>query len=92
MHLPSAVRGDLIGRLAAAVRVGGTPLVVGHHPSDLEVEGIRRPHLPDMFATGEQMAEVLDPAEWTIETAAPTRAATDPDGNPVTITDAVRRG
>lgn len=89
LHLPSAMRGGMIGRLAAAVRVGGTLLVVGHHPSDMEVAGMRRPHLPDMYATGEQMAEALDHAEWTVETPSPTRAATDPDGNPVTITDAV---
>jgi SAM-dependent methyltransferase len=89
LHLPPAARADVLARLAAAVRVGGTLLVVGHHPSDMEVAGMRRPHLPDMFATGEQMAEALDPAAWTIEASAPTRAATDPDGHPVTITDAV---
>jgi trans-aconitate methyltransferase len=89
LHLPTAVHRNMIGRLAAAVRPGGTLLVVGHHPSDMEVAGMRRPHLPDMYATGEHMAEALDPADWTIATPAPTRAATDPDGHPVTLTDAV---
>lgn len=91
MHLPEPMREALHRRLAAAVRPGGTLLVVGHHPADLEVESMRRPHLPDMFATAEQMATVLDPAEWAIETTAPQRQAADPDGNVVTISDAVLR-
>lgn len=70
------------------MRAGGTLLYVTHHPYDLEVAGLR-PHLPAMFATGEQMAESLDPAAWTITTAAPDRAGEDTDGNPVTLHDAV---
>ena len=75
---------------AVAVRPGGTLLYVTHHPFDLEVAGLR-PHLPEMFATGEQMAESLDPATWTITTAAPDRPGKDADGNPVTLHDAVLR-
>jgi hypothetical protein len=44
-----------------------------------------------MFATGEDMATVLDPAEWAIETGDPERQATDSDGTVVTIRDAVVR-
>lgn len=91
IHLPGPARESLHRRLAAAVRPGGMLLVVGHHPADMEVESMQRPHLPGMFATAEQMAEVLAPAEWAIETAAPQRQAKDPDGNDVTITDAILR-
>jgi hypothetical protein len=42
-----------------------------------------------MFATGEQLAAALDPAAWTITTAAPDRPGADKDGNPVTLHDAV---
>ena len=43
------------------------------------------------MVTAEVMAEVLDPAEWRIDTSAPEREAVDPDGVTVTITDAVLR-
>ncbi|HEY0816967.1 MAG TPA: methyltransferase domain-containing protein [Pseudonocardia sp.] len=91
IHLPGPMRESLHRRLAAAVHQGGTLLVVSHHPADLEIDSMQRPHLPDMFATAEQMATVLDPAQWDIETAAPQREATDPEGNVVTIRDAVLR-
>jgi SAM-dependent methyltransferase len=88
VHLPALHREALVRRLAAAVRPGGTLLFVAHHPADLEVAGLR-PHMPEMFATGEQLAELLDPAAWTIATAAPDRPGQDGEGNPVTLHDAV---
>lgn len=90
MHMPAAMRNALHRRLAAAVRPGGTLLVVGHHPSDLETS-MRRPHLPEMFATPQEMAAVLDPAQWDIETGAPERQSADAEGTLVTIRDAVVR-
>jgi SAM-dependent methyltransferase len=89
MQLPTAARESLHRRLAAAVRPGGTLLVVSHHPADLET--IRHDFPPDLFATGEQMATVLDPAEWDIETGDPQRQATDPEGVTCTVRDAVLR-
>jgi hypothetical protein len=44
-----------------------------------------------MFPTGENMAAVLDPAEWAIETGDPERQATDSDGTVIVIRDAVVR-
>jgi SAM-dependent methyltransferase len=89
IHLPRRERESLHRRLAAAVRPGGTLLVVSHHPADLDTG--HRPGLPEMFATGEEMAAVLDPAEWSIETGQPHRQATFPDGQTYTIHDAVLR-
>lgn len=89
MQLPPPARESVHRRLAAAVRPGGTLLVVGHHPSDLET--IRRPFPAQLFATGEQMAAVLDPGEWVIETGAAQRQAPGPEGTILTIRDAVLR-
>lgn len=90
MHLPDPERAMLHRRLAAAVRPGGTLLIVGHHPSDLDVPGVRRPRLRDLMFTAEQVAAVLDPQEWaSIRAETVPRSTTDPDGNPVTIHDAV---
>jgi SAM-dependent methyltransferase len=89
VHLPRAARESLHRRLAAAVRPGGTLLVVSHHPADLDT--VQRPFPQEMFATGEEMAAVLDPAEWAIETGAPQRQANGPDGTLVTLRDALLR-
>jgi len=76
-------------RLAAAVRPGGTLLIVGHHPSDLHTS-MGRPNLPDMLYTAEQVAAVLDPDDWQIiVAAAPERQTADPDGRLITIRDTV---
>ncbi len=89
MQLPGPERESLHRRLAAAVRPGGSLLVVGHHPSDMETS-VRRPKVRDLFFTAEQIAEILNPAEWEIITAgAPARETTDPEGRTVTIHDTV---
>ncbi|WP_257226114.1 type 12 methyltransferase [Rhodococcus opacus] len=91
MPLPGPAREALHRRLAGAVRPGGRLLVVGHHPSDLETS-VGRPNVPDMLFTPEQVAAVLDAAEWEIlVSAAPSREARDPEGRPVTVLHAVRR-
>ena len=89
IHLPRAAREDLHRRLAAAVRPGGTLLIVSHHPADIETAN--RPNAPDMFATAAEMAAVLDPAAWDIEAAEPERQATLPDGWTGRVRDAVLR-
>jgi hypothetical protein len=81
----------LFDRLAAAVAPGGTLLVVGHHPSDMETT-MPRPKMPEVFFTGDEIADRLDPGLWEIVTnAGPGRTATDPEGRPVTIHDTVLR-
>ena len=91
LHLPAAGRAAVFSTLAAAVASGGTLLIVGHHPSDLQTT-MPRPPLPELFYTGDDIASLLGAGDWDIVTnAAPGREATDPDGNAVTIHDAVFR-
>ena len=81
----------MLGHLTAAVAPGGTLLIVGHHPSDLQTT-MPRPPMPERFFTGDDIAAMLAPGQWTIITnAAPGRTATDPEGNSVTIHDTVLR-
>ena len=89
LHLPEDQRQSVHRRLAAAVRPGGTFLVVSHHPADMDT--MHRPYPLGIVPTGEDMATVLDPAEWAIETGDPERQATDSDGTVVAIRDAVVR-
>ncbi len=91
MHLPKRPREALFRALAAAVASGGSLLIVGHHPSDLQT-AIPRPPLPELFFTASDVAALLDPHGWDIVvSAARERAATDPAGRTVTIHDAVLR-
>jgi len=91
LHLPSAPRRRVFGRLAGAVALGGTLLIVGHHPSDLETT-MPRPQEPDLFFTGDELVGQLPLEEWEIVTnAAIARTATDPDGHAVTVHDTVLR-
>jgi SAM-dependent methyltransferase len=91
MQLPQPALASLHRTLAAAVRPGGTLLIVGHHPSDLETSA-HRPHRPDVMFTADQVAATLDPDEWEIAAAiAPGRQMLDPDGQQITIRDAVLR-
>ena len=61
MHLAAAELAAMHRRLAAAVRPGGTLLVVAHHPDDLHVN-VGRTGRADMFRSAEQVAASLDPA------------------------------
>jgi SAM-dependent methyltransferase len=90
LHLPKDPREALFRRLAAAVAPGGSLLIVGHHPSDLQT--IPRPLSPDRFFTAPDIAALLDPRGWDIVVrAARARGATDPTGRPVTLHDVVLR-
>jgi trans-aconitate methyltransferase len=90
LHLPAAPRRVLFSHLAEAVVPGGTLLVVGHDPSDMNTT-VPRPNLAEMGWTADEAAAGLSDG-WVIEIAeARPRLATDPDGNQVTIHDAVLR-
>jgi SAM-dependent methyltransferase len=88
MQLPPEPRTRLFSALAAAVRAGGTLLVVGHHPSDLAT-GVARPPMPELFYSSDEIAGLLDDS-WTVEVSeARPRPASTPDGVEVTVHDAV---
>jgi len=89
MHLPERPRKSLFQRLAGSVAPGGTLLLVGHHPSDLQTT-VPRPPMPELFFTASEIAVSLDTHTWEIAVvAAPERSTTDPEGQTVTIHDAV---
>jgi cyclopropane fatty-acyl-phospholipid synthase-like methyltransferase len=89
MHLPGEARRNLFARLAAAVTPGGTLLIVGHHPSDLQTTA-HRMHFPDMMFTAEEVAASLDPTVWEVLAAeARPRTTVDPQGRDILIHDAV---
>jgi SAM-dependent methyltransferase len=90
MQLPPELRAPLFRALADAVRPGGTLLVVGHHPSDLG-SGVRRPPMPELFYTSDEVAGLLDDT-WSVDVnEARSRQAATTDGVEVTIHDAVLR-
>ncbi len=89
LHLPPDTRSRSVQRMADAVAPGGDLLLCAHHPSDLEIPGLR-PNMPELFCTAEELAGFLDPAAWEIVTAdAPQRTVNGPEGTPVTIRDTV---
>jgi len=91
LHLPGALRHTFFAGLAAAVRDGGTLLIVGHHSMDLETT-LQRPNHPELMFTGDELAGDLGGDGWEIVTnVAAEREATDPDGRPVTAHDTVFR-
>jgi SAM-dependent methyltransferase len=88
MQLPPEPRTRLFSSLAAAVRPGGTLLIVGHHPSDLG-SGVPRPPMPEVFYTSEEVAGLLDDSWDVAVSEARPRPAITPEGAEVTIHDAV---
>ena len=90
LHPPAGAREDVFARLAGAVAPGGTLLLVGHHPSDLQTT-MPRPNLPEVFFTAEGVAQALGD-EWEIVTAeARPHSATDHEGREVTVRDSILR-
>ncbi len=75
-------------RAGAAVRPGGTLLVVAHHPHDIE-SGVREPHGPDLLFPPDRVVEALDSDDWDIRVAAAPSREQVIDGTPVTVTDSV---
>jgi SAM-dependent methyltransferase len=88
LHLPPQQRTVVYAALATAVAPGGILLAVGHHPSDMDA-GIGRPPWREMYFTAGQLAADLDDGWEIIATDTRARSLTGPDGEPVTIHDAV---
>ena len=90
MQLSPPQRDDLYRALAVLVADGGTLLVVGHHPSDLETAAHLRPHCPELMFTPDDIAGLLEPHDWQIVTAeARRRSVIDGDGRDIDVQDAV---
>jgi 2-polyprenyl-3-methyl-5-hydroxy-6-metoxy-1,4-benzoquinol methylase len=87
MHLAGAELVALHTRLAAAVRPGGTLLVVGHQPDEHHAYAAQ----PDMFRSAEDLAASLDPGDWDIIVAGAFGRSAILDGQPVTFADTVLR-
>ena len=89
LHVTKAEQQALFRNLAAAVAPGGTLLVVGHDLSDMAK--LPRPDLREYGWTAEEVAATLGEG-WSIEAAeARPRQATGPDGDEITISDAILR-
>ena len=89
VHPPGSTA-DLVARLAAAVAPGGTLLVVGHQHSEHPASD---PHAPiaESHVAVDDLAAVLDPAQWEVVVAEVRHRATVHDGHPVELADAVLR-
>lgn len=91
LHLPRESREAPFDRLAAAVAPAGTLLIVAHHPSDMQITGLR-PQLPELFYTASEVAGSLDPDQWHVLVAdARPRKTIDSEGRTIRIHDAVLR-
>jgi SAM-dependent methyltransferase len=90
LQLPQPDRVALHHRLADLVAPGGTLLIVGHHPSDLETAGHVRPRHGDVLFLPEEITALLDSGSWTV-VAAESRPRTmiDSDGSTLQVADAV---
>jgi SAM-dependent methyltransferase len=90
MHVPRPARDALHRRLAELVAPGGTLLVVGHHPSDLETAAHVRPRRSDLLFLPEEIVALLDPSSWAIAAAeSRLRTMIDGDGRTLQVADAV---
>lgn len=90
MHVPLPDRDALHRRLANLVAPGGTLLVVGHHPSDLDTAPHIRPRHGDVLFLPEEITALLQPASWTVVAAeSRPRTTIDGDGRTVQVADAV---
>jgi len=90
IHLPATARDRLLRRAGALIAPGGTLLVVGHHPQDLDPTGLRA-HMADLMYTPGEIAALLDPAQWTVVVAQARERDVVVDGETVIMHDAVMR-
>ncbi|RZK98117.1 MAG: class I SAM-dependent methyltransferase [Methylobacterium sp.] len=89
-HPPLERFADFRDVIGAAVRPGGTLLVVAHHPASLQGQPDTHGHAAFLFDQ-DKVAALFDTDEWDVQvSAAQTRPTTRPDG-PAEVTDSVFR-
>jgi SAM-dependent methyltransferase len=89
MHFPPAELAAFHKGLAAAVRPGGTLLLIAHHPEDIHAQ---RKGRPDLFWYAEDIAASLEAERWEVRVAEGAgRSAEDFDGQQVMVRDTVLR-
>ncbi len=88
MHFRPVDRTPLFKRCIEAVASGGVLQIVAHHPSDLDTS-VRRPKLPELFYTADELIDLLDDRWSVIASDARPRQTTDAEGQTVTIHDTV---
>ena len=89
MHFPPAELAAFHQGLAAAVRPGGTLLLIAHHPDDVHAQ---RKGRPDLFWYAEDIAASLEAGQWEVRVAEGAgRSAEDLDGQQLMVRDTVLR-
>ena len=89
MHFPPAELAAFHQGLAAAVRPGGTLLLIAHHPEDVHAQ---RKGRPDLFWYAEDIAASLEADRWEVRVAEGAgRSAEDFDGQQMMVRDTVLR-
>ena len=87
IHLSDGGMPDLVRRLGDAVAPGGTLLVVGHHPSDLDT-GLRW-SVDHILFSPEDLLPGLDADAWDVRTEVRVREERHRGSEPVTVRDSV---
>jgi len=87
MHQPFGGMVPITRTLADAVAPGGTLLIVGHHPGDVET-GLRWSIGGALF-TPEELLPALEADAWQVTTEIRDREVPGPDGNLVTVRDSL---
>ncbi len=89
MHFPPAELAAFHQGLAAAVRPGGTLLLIAHHPDDVHAQ---RKGRADLFWYAEDIAASLEAGRWEVRVAEGAgRLAEDLDGQQLMVRDTVLR-
>ncbi|MGQ4383513.1 class I SAM-dependent methyltransferase [Streptomyces sp. SAS_270] len=88
LHLPWPEMAQLLPRAAAAVRSGGTLLLVGHDAANPE-HGYGGPQDPRVLYTAEQVADLWRPYVDILRAETASRPVTDAEGNSHTALDAL---
>ena len=89
VHPPGSTA-DLVGRLAVAAAPGGTLLVVGHQHPEHPTSDSHGPIAESQVAV-DDLAAVLEPAQWEVVVAEVRRRSSVHDWHPVQLADAILR-